>query len=350
MILFMEIFGMLLVVIILYILINYIYNNVLNVSDKRVALDHLPVPIYFGLSGKYPLVVNDKMYDLIYSIKNKPLTDMDKDFECLVEDHLKTDEIRDALDDEYKNGFFVRFEDKIYFIDKKTIDAENDTITEIIGQDTTEEYNNLCRLKELNDELKAQNLRLKKHFDNIALINREQELLNAKISIHAKLGECITMTRHFIKTPDDKELKGKVLGMWQQIILGFSDVSADSSSSNSGYEELKRISKLVRCDIIINGSLPDGEAKPFMIKIIREALNNAIRHANATTLTVDLSDFAKSGNVKIYDNGSPDKPFTKMGGGLSSLKENLEQNGIILSVDNNDRFTINLSFPEKYRE
>ena len=107
MILFMEIFGMLLVVVILYILINYIYNNVLNVSDKRVALDHLPVPIYFGLAGKYPLVVNDKMYDLIYSIKNKPLTDMDKDFECLVEDHLKTDEIRDALDDEYKNGFFV---------------------------------------------------------------------------------------------------------------------------------------------------------------------------------------------------------------------------------------------------
>ncbi len=350
MILFTEIFGMFVIVVILYLIVEYIYNNVLNVSDKRVAIDYLPVPVYFGLEDRFPLVVNDKMYDLVYSLKKKPLTDMSSDFDCLFENHLKLDEIQEALATQYKSAFFVSFEDKVYFINKKILESDNESITEIIGQDITDEYNNLCKLKNLNDELKAQNLRLRQHFENVASINREQELLNAKISIHAKLGECITMTRHIIKDPDNDKLRNKVTGLWQQIVLGFSDTSHDNSSSDTGYEELQRISKMVGCEIIVNGNLPKGEAKPFMVKIIREALNNAIRHANATSLTVEMMDFAQTGNIRINDDGKPDKPFTKMGGGLSSLKENLEKNGILFNIDNKDRFEISLSFPERYRE
>ncbi len=350
MILFFEIFGMLLIVAIVYAVINHIYNNVLNVSDKRVALDYLPVPIYFGLSDNCPLVVNDKMYELIYSLKGKPLTDMAKDFDCLFENHLKTDEIQEALASEFKNAFFVKFNDKVYVIDKKFIETEDDVVTEIIGQDITEEYENFCKLIKLNDELKEQNQRLRQHFDNIAEVNRDQELLNAKIGIHAKLGNSITMTRHIVKEHDDSELKQKIIGLWQQIILGFSDANNGSLSTSAGYEELKRISKTVGCEMIIKGTLPDGEAKPFMIKVIREALNNAIRHANATSLTIDLESFLSTGNVYIFDDGKSDKPFTKMGGGLSTLKKNLEENGILFSINSEDGFEIQLLFPEAYRK
>lgn len=350
MILFFEIFGMLLIVAIIYAVINHIYNNVLNVSDKRVALDYLPVPIYFGLSDNCPLVVNDKMYELIYSLKGKPLTDMAKDFDCLFENHLKTDEIQEALASEFKNAFFVKFNDKVYVIDKKFIETEDDVVTEIIGQDITEEYENLCKLIKLNDELKEQNQRLRQHFDNIAEVNRDQELLNAKIGIHAKLGNSITMTRHIVKEHDDSELKQKIIGLWQQIILGFSDANNESLSTSAGYEELKRISKTVGCEMIIKGTLPDGEAKPFMIKVIREALNNAIRHANATSLTIDLESLPSTGNVYIFDDGKPSKPFTKMGGGLSALKQHLEENGILFGVSCEDRFEIQLLFPEAYRK
>jgi len=349
MILFIEIVGMLLIVILLYFLSDYIYDNILNVSDKRNALDHLPVPIYFGMSDKLPLVVNDKMYDLIYYLKGKPLNDISSDFDCLFENHLNMDEVNETLSNKYNSASFVIKDEKVYFIDKKKVNIDDDIITEICGQDITEEYENLNKLKSLNEELKDQNIRLKKHFDNIAIINREQELLNAKISIHAKLGDCIAMTRHLLKDPDDTELITKVNALWQQIILGFSDISQDRATYGSGYEELQRISNMVGCRIIVNGTLPEGEAKPFMIKILREALNNAIRHADANSLTVELNDFSTQGQVIIYDDGTPKIPFTKMGGGLSSLKENLEQNGIIFNIDATNRFKIKLSFPKGLR-
>ncbi|MBP5623873.1 MAG: hypothetical protein J6X36_03300, partial [Lachnospiraceae bacterium] len=179
MILFLEIFGMLLIVAIIYAVINHIYNNVLNISDRRVALDHLPTPIYFGLSDKYPLVVNDKMYELVYSLKGKPLTDMNKDFDFLFANRIKSDEIEENLSGEFKNAFFVKFNGKVYGIEKNYIESGNELISEIIGQDVTEEYDNLCKLIKLNDELKEQNQRLRQHFDNIAEVNRDRELLNA---------------------------------------------------------------------------------------------------------------------------------------------------------------------------
>lgn len=350
MILFLEIFGMLLMVAIIYAVINHIYDNVLNISDRRAALDHLPTPIFFGFSDKYPLVVNDKMYELVYSLKGKPLTDMNKDFDVLFANRLKTDEIEEKLSGEFKNAFFVKFDGKVYGIEKTYIENGNELISEIIGQDVTEEYENLCKLIKLNDELKEQNQRLRRHFDNIAEVSRECELWDAKIGIHAKLGNSITMTRQIVKEHDDKDYKQKIIPLWEQIILGFSDVNNGGLSTSAGYKELKRISKTVGCEIIIKGELPVGKAKPFMIKVIREALNNAIRHANATSLTIDLESLPSTGNVYIYDDGKTAKPFTKMGGGLSTLKKYLEENGILFGVSCEDRFEIQLLFPKVYRK
>ena len=349
MMLFIEIFGMLLIVIALYLLINHIYNSVLNVSDKRQALDYLPVPVYFGLSGKYPLVVNDKMYELMYSCKKKPLTDMSKDFEYLEKSRLTMDEIGEKLALEYGNAFFVQYGGKVYGIDRREIQSENETITQIIGQDITEEYDNLCKLIELNDKLKEQNERLRRHFDNIAEVNKDRELLNAKIAIHANFGNSLTVTRQVLKSHSDIGERERIIALWKQIILGFSDPENAGFSTNSGYEELMRISKTVGCEMIIKGSLPQGAAMPFMVKVIREALNNAIRHANATALTIDLESFSSNGTVYIYDNGIPKAQFTKPGGGLSSLKKYLEENGILFGVNCVDRFEIQLLFPDAYR-
>ena len=349
MVLFFEITGMIVIVAAIYIVIIYRYNHVYTASDMRLSIDLLPIPVYFGLPNRLPLVVNNRMYSLIYALKGKPLTDMNRDFDCLMDGHLAQDDIERELAEKYKNSFFVRFEDRIYLIEKKEFDDNGELITQISGQDITEEYEHLARLRELNEEIRQQNVRLKEHFKNVAQVNREKELLNAKINIHARLGEGLALTRFCLKHPEDAGAKAKVTGLWEQIILGYTDGEVRNDSSLGDYDELRRVADLAGCSLNLMGELPAGDAVPMFVRVLREALNNAIRHANATALTVDLREYADRGCVLIYDNGTPVKPFTKPGGGLSALMEDLEQSGVLMKISAGERFEIELNFPEKYR-
>lgn len=346
---FLDIFLVFLLIAIIYLILIYLYNHRFIASDKRIAIDYLPMPVYFGLGNKLPLVVNDKMYELVYNIKGSPLTDMRKDFECLYERKLALDDVDESLRNKYSNSFFIKYNDRIYCIEERLFANETEKFIQINSQDITEEYLNLCKLKELNEEIKKQNERLQSYINNSIEINRQQELLDAKISIHGKFGDCLAMTRHLLKNPEDKDLSKKVSALWQQIIVGFSAPASSSPLSQNGYEELQRVSKMVGCKILVEGTLPTGAAQPIMLKLLREALNNAIRHANANTLFIDVKDFSDTGAVTIYDDGTPDKPFTKMGGGLSSLMENLEKNGILMNISNEERFEIHLNFPKTLR-
>ncbi|MBO7355731.1 MAG: hypothetical protein J6U50_03790 [Lachnospiraceae bacterium] len=349
MVLFFEITGMIAIVAAIYIVIMYRYDHVYTAADMRLSIDLLPIPVYFGLPNRLPLVVNNRMYSLIYALKGKPLTDMNRDFDCLTDGHLEQDDIEKELAEKYKNSFFVSFEGHIYLIEKNEFDDNGELITQISGQDITEEYGHLLELRKLNEDIRQQNLRLKEHFRNVAEINREKELLNAKINIHARLGESLALTRFLLKRPEDDETRAKVTGLWEQIILGYTDAEVRNDSSLRDYDELMRVADLAGCSLNIIVDLPAGDAVPLLVKVLREALNNAIRHANATALTVDLKDFRDSGNVLIYDNGEPVTQFSKPGGGLSSLMEDLEQNGILMNISAQERFRIELNFPERYR-
>jgi anti-sigma regulatory factor (Ser/Thr protein kinase) len=349
MVLFFEITGMIAIVAAIYIVIIYRYNHVYTASDMRLSIDMLPIPVYFGLPNRLPLVVNNRMYSLIYVLKGKPLTDMNRDFDCLTDSHLEQDDIERELSEKYKNRFFVRFEDHTYLIEKKEFDDNGEMITQISGQDITEEYEHLVQLRKLNEEILQQNLRLKEHFKNVAEINREKELLNAKINIHARLGEGLALMRFCLKHPEDEGAKAEVTGLWEQIILGYTDTEAGNDSSLGDYKELRRVADLAGCSLELMGELPSGDAVAVLVRVLREALNNAIRHAGATALYVGLREFRDKGNVVIYDNGVPIKPFTKPGGGLSNLMEDLEQKGVLMKISAGERFEIELNFPGSYR-
>lgn len=350
MIVFLDIFLMLVIVAAIYFVLIHLYHHRFITADKRIAIDYLPFPVYFGLSNKLPLVVNDKMYELIYEIKGKPLTDTSSDFDCLTDSQLDMSDVDMSLLEQFDGSFFISHKDKIYCIEEKMFANLDDKIIQISGQDITEEYLNLCKLKELNDEIRGQNARLRQYIKDSIEINHQQELLDAKISIHGKFGDCLAMTRHLLKNPDDTELGKKVPGLWQQIIVGFTSTPSDNGIAQKGYEELQRVSKLVGCKINVDGKLPDGSAQPLLVKFLREALNNAIRHANATSMNIEIANFKNDGKVVVYDDGTAAKPFTKMGGGLSSLMDAMEKNGILMSIDNTDRFVITLCFPEGLRD
>jgi signal transduction histidine kinase len=97
---------------------------------------------------------------------------------------------------------------------------------------------------------------------------------------------------------------------------------------------------------ITNKSL-DKRIATYVFRIAQEALNNAIKHANASEIIVTLIDNTRMINLMIQDNGigiNIEEPCNKNGKGLNNMCERVkllngiidiskgEENGTIVSV------------------
>ena len=65
---------------------------------------------------------------------------------------------------------------------------------------------------------------------------------------------------------------------------------------------------------------------------IREGLTNAVRHADATELTVKIDPNGQRYHIEISDNGGVPVSKITEGNGLGALRQRLEQEGASLEV------------------
>ena len=83
------------------------------------------------------------------------------------------------------------------------------------------------------------------------------------------------------------------------------------------------------------------------ILTIREALTNAVKHAGADKLTISVSENNGRYDVEIRNNGRAVNPPIQEGGGLSSLRKRLEQDGATMSYRYNGAVTLVLTIPKE---
>ena len=82
-----------------------------------------------------------------------------------------------------------------------------------------------------------------------------------------------------------------------------------------------------------------------MYAAVREALTNAVRHADATELTVKIEQNEKSYHIEISNNGSVTVSKITEGNGLSALRQRLEQEGTSLEVCCNGSVSLLVDIP-----
>ena len=137
---------------------------------------------------------------------------------------------------------------------------------------------------------------------------------------------------------DDELLSG-----WEEAICGMTNVPKQNRDV-SPEAELQKVAALVGCQIIFIGEQPkEKNALLLMYSAIREALTNAVRHAGANRLTVDIQREKQWYHVQISSNGRPADGEITESGGLKSLRRSLEaqgaklsylyQNGVVLVID-----------------
>ncbi len=202
---------------------------------------------------------------------------------------------------------------------------EADDITALCEYRARLEENNKNALELLN---RQHNL-----LKNIVRNNLEKELLSAKIRIHDNFGKCLIATKRVIDGKD--MLSTGFSSTWINCLDDLENSSHDRDTADFSPEsELIKAASLIGCKLEFIGNQPE-KRKPLLLlyAAIREALTNAVRHANADKLIVKIDDCKNCYHVSITHNGETKTKSVQEGTGLRNLRQRLEKEGALMRIE-----------------
>ena len=315
-----------------------------NTSAKMIkkAIDSYPGGICFSALDGRVILVNEKMNKLMLELTGHTILNAKAAWEKLTNfaNNGKAEKLTQSWLPKDTNNenesthqqLFFRFSDnsvwrfELRFLDSNIVQVEAAEITELY-QLSEELYENTIRLQEIQKRQKAL-------LDSIVEINLNKEILAAKMHIHDELGHCLLATTKAITEDRLAENADVLRENWNSAIHDFSNISTVWTVPDSSLQsELMQVAELIGCKVIFSGKQPtQRKALQLLYAAIREALTNAVRHADATVLTVKIEQDEKSYHIEISDNGSVSVSSITEGNGLSALRQRLEQEGASLKV------------------
>ncbi|MGN0374376.1 MAG: sensor histidine kinase, partial [Butyrivibrio sp.] len=169
--------------------------------------------------------------------------------------------------------------------------------------------------------------------------------LNMKMRVHDDVGRSVIATRRLLwQHKPTKELN---LDTWKTAIhlLKHDNEYIDDKVT------LERLSFSASCmgiRIITTGELPmDAKVSELIISAIRECMTNAVRHAGATRLYVNLSCTDDMAYAVITNDGAIPQGKITEGGGLSSLRARIRNGGGTMEILSEPEFELKVAVPCK---
>lgn len=329
-----------------------------NTSAKMIkkAIGSYPGGICFSALDGRVILVNEKMNKLVLELTGHTILNAKAAWKELAAfaNNGKAEKLTQSWlpkEPDNENGstrqqLFFRFFDssvwrfELRFLDSDTVQIEATEITELY-RISEELYENTIRLQEMQKRQKAL-------LDNIVEVNLNKEILAAKMHIHDELGHCLLATTKAITEDSLTENADTLRKSWNSTIHDFSNIStAWTVPDSSRQSELMQVAELIGCKVIFSGKQPaQRKALQLLYAAIREALTNAVRHADATELTVKIEQNEQSYHIEISNNGTVSVSSVTEGNGLSALRQRLEQEGASLKVlcDNSVSLIVDIPF------
>ena len=327
-----------------------------NTSAKMIkkAIDSYPGGICFSALDGRVILVNEKMNQLMLELTGHTILNAKVTWEELANfsSNGKAEKLtqswlpKDTDKESIHQQLFFRFSDssvwrfELRFLDSNTVQIEAAEITELYRL-SEELYENTIRLQEMQKRQKAL-------LDSIVEVNLNKEILAAKMHIHDELGHCLLATTKAVTEDSLTENADTLRKSWNSTLHNFTNISTVWTLPDSSLQsELMQVAELIDCKVVFLGEQPKSrKALQLLYAAVREALTNAVRHANATELTVKIAQNEQSYHIEISDNGGVTVSKITEGNGLGALRQRLEQEGASLKVlcDNSASLIVDIPF------
>lgn len=206
----------------------------------------------------------------------------------------------------------------------------------------------------------------KKDFENqIAIIKAQQEERNRiSADMHDDLGAGMTTIRLYSELAKNKigdrsipEIE-KISSSANELLNKMNAIIWSMSSSNDSLGNMVAYIRSysleyfensgVNCTISIPDDLPNivvsGEIRRNVFLVVKEALNNVLKHSKATEVNITLQRVPDGLKLFIKDNGVgiDFEKLRQFGNGLKNMKKRMDDIGIIFSIENNNGTLVTL--------
>lgn len=308
--------------------IRWTMRHISQVSIK-LSCDHLPSALCFALENGQPCLRNLKMDELSHQITGEALSNANSFWTALADRSVVT----------LESGQTWSFE-------RTSMEIDGQAVYQITGTDVTERVRLNRELDADNRRLDAMNRRLRKYSQNVQNVTREKETLRARVRIHDELGHTLLRTRQFLD--DEREDAEAIRDSWRQNIRLLLGENMDGAPDDS-FSQLLNAAQAIGVTIDRHGDFPvEGtEAAHLLEAAVHESITNLVRHAGGTLLEVIGTRGTDGWLIRCKNDGLiPAGPIVE-GGGLSSLRDQVEAAGGTMTVDHSPRFLLTLVLPEE---
>ncbi|MGN1208079.1 MAG: sensor histidine kinase [Christensenellales bacterium] len=230
----------------------------------------------------------------------------------------------------------------LVFLDKKVYSFSiiKQSKIQIYAFDITKEYLTTLEIENKQAELKVKQSEILKMIENLDEIERQKEVLTLKSKLHDIIGQRLFILHHVLDAIDEKTFDlNNVKDMLKTMIgeINNDEIFETKNMQNS----IITAFEMIGFNINISGEMPKEMQKAkALVKIIRECATNAIRHANATKLFVNISD----DKIEISDNGKFTNQTITESTGIKGMRLNAEMLGgkLFIFTDNGFKVVIEM--------
>lgn len=301
------------------------YITPMSVKD---SIDMLNAGLCYWEDGGRIILSNRKMDEICLALSGEMLLNGEKFYEYIETECM-------PMPDGTINYFYcnrVEFEDK--------------QIHELVAVDVTELYKKNELLEQETISLQKMNESLRRYNQNIEETVRKQEILDAKVYIHDEMNRLMLVTTANAETPMSEDDFREILTLWRNnaILLG---AESDKFRVNTDITEVEKLADLLGIRLKWQGEqpgiMPDYVREVF-IMIAGEAIANAVKHAEAKTLTIGIYKKGEKLSIEISNDGKRPAADISMGGGLTNIKRMVEEKKGRFSVEAKEQFKMILIF------
>ena len=308
------------IILALYIGINIIYERII----KKESLSILSVKNAIDLSDNGIMFLNDKGNIILINVVMK---DILKEYNINDNyiDNLKEKEIK-----EIHNEHILKCLNRVW-----QLKINNNK--EIIALDITDIYKIQEKTRNQNIDIEANNKKILKTLNNIEEVEREKKLIKIKNEFHDILGHRLSLFGEYLK--QDNINKEEIKFMLDNLFEQFTTLK----SPEENLKKLIEVYKVFNINISIIGKLPKNkEVGETFFEIIREAVTNAIIHANSKNIKVVITNSLEKIEMLITNDGIKPNNFINENEGIKGMRRKLKEIGGILIIENEDNFILKI--------
>jgi len=218
--------------------------------------------------------------------------------------------------------------------------------TQTTAVDMTELFETNAQLERDNAALRADIRRMQAMLAHLADIIPQQEALKLKVRIHNDIGASLIALSDLLENGGaDAET---ALERLDRALVPF---GSEYPVSPGTLEAAQRQAADMNAELLVEGVRPaDPEAERLIAAAARECVTNCIRHAGGRRIRVVITAGEGRYTAHVTNDGrAPSGPIAE-GGGLSALRQSIEQAGGEMVITAAPRFALTVSLPERRTE